>query len=201
MIIIHFILSLFFLIYLQLFTFLFFILSFPLSLFSGVGRAIQYFMMKWSIRLLLAICFIRVKIYGVPKPELKEKTIFVSNYPSLMDPLYLIAYFPRRIRITAEPNMFKIPLIGKVMRSIGCIAIESSDGFAGKILNALGRGEPVWIFKGVEKVKVDDNLIKLAKICEARIVPFQINNSENILPRRSMLFSPGVVTIKIQSDV
>jgi len=197
MIILRFILSLLFVILVQLFALIIFLISFPAALFYKWGRVFIYFLVKWVCRLIFLLTFIRVRVEGAEKIPRDGKLIFVSNYPAIMDPLYIIAAFPKRVRILAEEGMFRIPLLGRIMKTLGCIVIpkSGSDSFkqANAIISALRKNEPVWIF--AEKPANRDAALKMCTSFGAAVVPVEIQGSDAVLSKKNMLLNPGQIKL------
>jgi 1-acyl-sn-glycerol-3-phosphate acyltransferase len=211
MIVLRFLLSLFYWIYLQIAILLVALLSFPARLLPNKGRAFIYFLSKFALRALFFICFIRVKITGREKLLEHGRSIFLCNKPNMIATFGLIAYFPLRVRIVAEEKLLKFPVLGRLVKSLGCVAStgkkEDSFVFANAIISSLKGNEPVLFYpenirlKGRKVLPFKQTELKLAKIAEASIVPLIVRGSEGVLPEDSAIISPGKIKITVGSPI
>jgi len=179
-------LSVFFWVIFQVGFFLIVILSLPAALLGGLGSSLIYYLIKLPLRLLFLVCFIRGKVFGIGNIPKDGKVILVSNMPTLFDPLFYIAYFPRRLRFVAEGGMFKVPFLGWLMKVIGCIPIPTKKDeyfiFARAVIASL----PVVVFRGSAG---------LAGISGIKTIPASISGTEHVIS--AGLISPGEVKIAI----
>ncbi|HLM00558.1 MAG TPA: 1-acyl-sn-glycerol-3-phosphate acyltransferase, partial [Pyrinomonadaceae bacterium] len=73
-----------------------------------------------------ALCLFFRRIELVNSENLPEKSglIFVSNHPNaLIDPALLFIALPRRIAFLAKSTLFKMPLLGFLIRAIGALPL------------------------------------------------------------------------------
>ena len=203
-------LSLFFWIYLQVFILLMFLLSYPLALLPQRGRTTVYFIVKWILRGLFFICFIRVKVIGKENIPESGRRIFICNHPALIEPLFIIAYLPARVRFIADETMFKFPLLGRIVRSLGAISYpqDSKDKqkafrFAHEFASAMKNNDPVLFFPKNMRNKEDEilpfepRLLEFINKQEGIVVPITIKNILKVAPADSMLICPGRIEIVI----
>lgn len=151
------------------------------------------------------ICFVRAKILRIENLPKGERVIFISNKPNLIATLGLISYFPMRVRFVADEKMFKFPFLGRIVKAIGCIAEvrkkRDTFKFARSVLSSLRRKEPILFYP--QNLRRSDGLIeafqeteiRVAKICEAAIVPLVVVGSEKVLPYGGAIISPGEMRI------
>lgn len=75
--------------------------------------------------------------------------VFAPNHDSLLDPFFLGLATPRIIHYMAKAELWKIPLLGRVLESFASFPVrrgESDGGAIGAALELLGRGELLGVF-------------------------------------------------------
>ena len=109
------------------------------------------------LRLIVRTFFREIVIEGQDNLPQSGPVIFAPNHPNaLIDPLLLL-YLPSkfRIRFVAKAPLFKIPLLGRLMRRIGAIPVVRRMDAEGKIdyeaffsscVETLAAGESIVIF-------------------------------------------------------
>lgn len=74
--------------------------------------------------LVLRIFFRRVSIAGLENIPRGAPVIFAPNHPnSLVDPLFLLAFAPREVAFLAKEPLFRMPIIGRLVRWAGAIPV------------------------------------------------------------------------------
>ncbi len=74
--------------------------------------------------LVLRIFFRRVSIAGLENIPRDAPVIFAPNHPnSLVDPLFLLAFAPREVVFLAKEPLFRMPIIGRLVRWAGAIPV------------------------------------------------------------------------------
>jgi glycerol-3-phosphate O-acyltransferase/dihydroxyacetone phosphate acyltransferase len=77
------------------------------------------------LRLTLRIFFRRVELAGNEKVPPTGPLMFVLNHPnSLVDPVFLLCLAPRPVSFLAKAPLFKLPLVGWLVRAAGSIPVE-----------------------------------------------------------------------------
>ena len=113
--------------------------------------------LKLVARLALWIFCPRVRIQGSALMASKGPLLIVANHPdSFLDAIILGAYYPRKLHFLARGDVFRKPLFGFLLRSIGMIPIHraregrehlhlNTDTFAESV-EVLRRGDGLLIF-------------------------------------------------------
>ena len=134
-----------------------------------------------------------------------KRYIFVANHQSQVDIPILMALFARfRISFLAKHTLFAIPVLGRVMRSLGCVPIDRTN--PRKALRALSRaieegGEThsFLVFpEGTRNHSLGDfkpGAIIMALKSGLPIVPVVIDGSGRILAKSSWRIVPGTVKV------
>ena len=73
----------------------------------------------------LKIFFRRIEVEGAGNVPSEGPVIFVANHPnSLVDPLLLLCFAPRRVSFLAKAPLFRMPLIGPFVRAFDSIPVH-----------------------------------------------------------------------------
>jgi 1-acyl-sn-glycerol-3-phosphate acyltransferase len=72
---------------------------------------------------LVTNAYYRVTVAG-PEPARRDPLLLVANHPNMVfDPLLVAAAVPRAVRFLAKAPLFRIPIVGTVLRWGGCLPI------------------------------------------------------------------------------
>jgi len=126
----------------------------------------------------MRIYFRRVEVVGLEHVPLKTPVIFVLNHPNaLVDPAFLLCLAPRRISFLAKAPLFRMPILGYLVRALDCLPVyrhqdEGSDVSKNREMFAaaralLGRGGTIGICP--EGVSHDEPRLRPIKTGAARI--------------------------------
>ena len=81
------------------------------------------------VRLALRIYFQRIEVTGVEHVPLDTPVIFVLNHPNaLVDPVFLLCLAPRDVSFLAKAPLFRMPVIGYLVKATRLIAGLSTPG-------------------------------------------------------------------------
>jgi len=148
-----------------------------------------YSFLKWTVRVVffLPIC-LDIKRYD---DQTYKGKIFVSNHPSTLDPLFVIAALDESVSTLITNGVFVFPIAGRVLRAAKQIpVIDGKGNLAYK--NALGRlqhGENILIFPEGKLSNEDGKMSKafsgaarLALEAKAPLIPIGISlNKRHVL--------------------
>lgn len=142
---------------------------------------------------LIKILF-RFRIYGRENIPKKRGIIVASNHTSYLDPLFLGVALPRPIHYIVKEDLFKIRLIGGIIKRWGTIPIKRDVADINAIKEAirlLNEGESIGIFpEGTRNPdgiflneEIKGGICLLAYKTGVCVVPAYINGSNKALPR------------------
>ena len=105
---------------------------------------------------LITNAYYRVTVAGPPIPR-SDPLLLVANHPNMVfDPLLVAAAAGRPVRMLAKAPLFRIPLVGTVLRLAGCLPVyrprddpslaNRNEATFAAVIDALGRGAAVAIF-------------------------------------------------------
>ncbi len=159
-------------------------------------------------KMMLWVSGVRVDIHGLDNIDPNRTYIFVANHQSWYDVLVLLGYLPNQFRWLAKKDLFRIPIFGWAMYSVGYIPVNRSHPRAA--LKSLKRaalrvkqGKSIVIFP--EGTRTPDGEVKsfraggfiLAIEAQRPIVPISISGSYRVLPRSSLRVRSGDIKVAI----
>ena len=81
--------------------------------------------------------FFKLKVeFEEPMPE-SEGFVLACNHTSDWDPVFLGIACPKPVRYMAKSELFRIPVLGPVIRGLGAFPVERGKGDTGAIQNAI----------------------------------------------------------------
>jgi 1-acyl-sn-glycerol-3-phosphate acyltransferase len=90
--------------------------------------AMGYRLVRGFIRLLLRLFYRRVDVVGAERiPRSRPLIIAANHHNSLVDPMLILATFPRRITVLAKASLFRHPLIGPFLRAVGALPVNRRE--------------------------------------------------------------------------
>ena len=166
----------------------------------------------WA-RIILLAAGVELKIEGAENLSKEESYILVANHQSLMDIPVLAYGLPVPVRIIAKKELFKIPVFGWGMKSVGMLEIDRSNqkqSFATlKKAEHVLRSHHLSILAFPEGTRSDDGKIHhfkkgpfiLAINTGLSIVPISVSGTRKIIPKGKIQIYPGRVKIKIHAPI
>ena len=96
------------------------------SFFDHTGNSQHRLARAWA-RMLLAVCFVRVRVEGLEKLDPHGAYVFVANHGSFLDIPALLASLPQQFRFFAKKGLFSIPFLGTHLRRAGHLPVDRSS--------------------------------------------------------------------------
>jgi 1-acyl-sn-glycerol-3-phosphate acyltransferase len=93
-------------------------------------RLIDWVVRAWG-RLVVFWGAVRTDLIGAEHLDPRGSYMLVSNHQSAIDPPLHIARLPVAVRFLAKAELFRIPIFGPAMRSVGMVETDRSAGVAG----------------------------------------------------------------------
>ena len=162
--------------------------------------------------LIVKLSGVRVRIKGIENLDLKLPQVIMVNHQGNFDIWILLAYLPVQFRWLIKHTLFRIPLLGLIMRRTGYIAVQRENPRqAVKALqeaeNVLAKGKSIIIFpEGTRTLDGQVHEFKrggftLANRTHTPIVPITIDGSFAIMQRNEIWVHPQEVRITIHPPV
>jgi 1-acyl-sn-glycerol-3-phosphate acyltransferase len=166
---------------------------------------------KWFRRLGVAMTVVnpawKLTLSGAMSPERKPYVV-VSNHQSMAD-IPLISHVPWEMKWVGKVELFRLPLMGWMMRLAQDIPVDRSDRRSGarmmlRVLKTLENNCAVIFFpEGTRSPdgrigKFNDGAFQLAIKARVPVLPLAIEGSGRCLPKKSWKFGPPA-TIRLHA--
>lgn len=145
---------------------------------------------------------LRLRVYGADRVPLDGPLIVAANHLSYVDPVALGVALPRPVRYIAKIELFRIPVLGPLITSLGAYPVDRSKGDIAAIKTSvaqLAAGNAVGIFpEGTRNLdgtaKVQMGVALLASLSGAPVLPAFIKGGDQArrLGRLSVAFGEPI---------
>lgn len=114
-------------------------------------------LLRWIARLALRLFYAEFEVHGRELVPPAGPIIFIANHPNgMVDPAFILAASPRAPRFVAKEPLFRIPILGLMLRTLRCVPVRrrqdpgyvrgaNEEAFAA-VKEALAEGGAVAIF-------------------------------------------------------
>ncbi|MDY0042235.1 MAG: lysophospholipid acyltransferase family protein [Desulforhabdus sp.] len=154
-----------------------------------------------------------VKLSGLENIDPQHAYVYAANHQSWFDIFAILGKLPVQFRWLAKEELFRIPVLGQAMASIGYIPINRSDrrkafDSINEAANRVKSGTSVVIFP--EGTRSLDGVLQdfkkggfiLAIRSQQPMVPVSISGSHRILPKKGdWKIQPGVLQMTIGKPI
>ncbi len=168
---------------------------------------------SWSAAL-VRYAKIELDVSGLEHAPLDESFVVMSNHRSHYDiPVLFQALRPRRLRMVAKAELFRVPIWAGAMRAAGFVEVNRSNRIAAmrsleRAREAIKGGTSIWIAPegtrgtGGELGPFKKGGFHLAVGAEARILPVAVLGTERVLPARGTHVTDGQrIRIRVLSPI
>lgn len=181
------------------------LIGFPWTLLVGNVNFL-YRMTMWGAWTGVRLAGIRVKTVGLDKIDPARTYIFMSNHVSNIDPPILMPLIPRRMSIMVKKELFRVPVLAKLMRFGSLVPVDRGNRESGisavrAAAEVIRQGLNMTIYVEGHR-SFDGKLLPfkkgpfyLAEECDVPIVPVTIVGSHYVMPKRRFAIKPGTVTV------
>ena len=181
------------------------------SFFDPTGNSQHQVARAWA-RMLLAVCFVRVRVEGLEKLDPRGAYVFVANHGSFLDIPALLASLPQQFRFFAKKGLFRIPFLGTHLARAGHLPVDRSSPRASlkSMMEAAriirGRGVSVLNFpeggrsaEGLREFKEGPAYIAIK--AGVPVVPVAIVGLRELLPMGSIHLRSGNVVLRVGDPI
>jgi 1-acyl-sn-glycerol-3-phosphate acyltransferase len=168
---------------------------------------------SWS-RAIVRYAEIELDVSGLDHVPSDEAFVVMSNHRSHYDiPVLFQALRPRRLRMVAKAELFRVPIWAGAMRAAGFVEVNRSNRIAAmrsleRAREAIRSGTSIWIApegtrgSGAELGPFKKGGFHLAAGAEARILPIAMLGTERILPARGTRVTDGQrIVVRVQPPI
>jgi 1-acyl-sn-glycerol-3-phosphate acyltransferase len=158
------------------------------------------------------IAGVKVKTVGLEKLDPARNYIFMSNHISNLDPPIMLPLIPRRTSVMVKKELFKVPVLGKIMLLGSFVPVDRGNRDAGlaavrEAKRAIAKGSNMTIYVEGHR-SYDGRLLPfkkgpfyLAEECGVSVVPITISGTEDCMPKARFAIRPGVVTVEFHEPI
>jgi 1-acyl-sn-glycerol-3-phosphate acyltransferase len=166
----------------------------------------------WGAWMGVRVAGVRVRVIGLEKIDPTRAYIFMSNHISNLDPPIALPLIPRRTSVMVKKELFKVPILGSIMRIGSLVPVDRGNRDAGisavreasKVLKS-GINMTVYVEGGRS---FDGRLLPfkkgpfyLAQECQVPIVPMTISGTERAMPKARFGIQPELVTVRFHDPI
>ncbi len=159
-----------------------------------------------------ALCRVlfRVRVAGADRVPREGACVLAPSHRSLMDIFVLSVVTRRRLRFMAKVELFRIPVLGRLIRALGAFPVDRSAADRAALragAEVLADGEVLVVYpegtrqNGPTITELRHGAAYLALRARAPIVPIGIGGSEEILPGGSWVPSFSRVAIVVGEPI
>ncbi len=181
------------------------------SLLNSTGN-LAFSMSKVWARVMLLITGARVEIRGADRIVKGQSYVIISNHQSVFDILAIVTSLGIQYRWTIKKEALKIPLFGHALYASRNIFIDRSNPESAresirKGLDRLPAGVSVMFFaEGTRSANGELRAFKKGGFVVALersypILPITVNGSMHVLPKGSVVFTPGRITVVVGDPI
>lgn len=187
------------------------VLGFPWTFISGKVDFL-YRICMWGAATGVRLAGVRVQVVGLDQLDPKQSYIFMSNHASIIDPPVLVPLVPRRTSVLVKKELFRVPILAQAMRTGSLVPVDRSNREAAiaslrAASHVLATGINMTIF--IEGTRSYDGRLLpfkkgpfyLAEESHMPIVPVTIAGSSEVMPKKSMKISAGVITVTFHAPI
>lgn len=159
-----------------------------------------YKVIVFLARILVLLVF-RLRVRGIGNIPKKGGMILAVNHRSDFDPIIAALACPRQLTFMAKSELFKNPVIGKILKLLGAFPVQRGKGDIGAVksaLSILGSGKVMLIFpegrrvrKG-EKSKAQPGVAMIAQRAKVPVVPVCISGDYKWMKKITVSFGEAV---------
>jgi 1-acyl-sn-glycerol-3-phosphate acyltransferase len=181
------------------------LIGFPWTLLTGDVRFL-YRMGMWGAWTGVRLAGIRVRTVGLDKLDPALTYVFMSNHVSNVDPPILLPLIPRRTSVMVKKELFKYPILGRVMHFGSLLPVDRGNRESGiaavrAAADVIRQGVNMTIYVEGHR-SFDGKLLPfkkgpfyLAEECGVPVVPVTIVGSHYVMPKKRFGIRPGTVTV------
>jgi 1-acyl-sn-glycerol-3-phosphate acyltransferase len=160
----------------------------------------------WLFRILFSL-----EYSGIENVPARGKAIVAGNHPSYLDPVLVGLPIDRPIRFMAWDALFKVPILGRVIRAFGAFPVDITRGKGERAfqqaLHILEEGEILGIFP--EGQRSESGLMgelrmgtaRLAIESGASIIPVTIGGASRAWPKWKLLPRPAKLIVRFHPAI
>ncbi len=152
-----------------------------------------------------------VEFHGVENVPERGAVIIAGNHPSYLDPVLVMLPVKRKIRFMAWDALFKVPVLGQLIRAMGSFPVDIRKGKGEsafrEALKVLNSGDALGIFPEGQRSEqgpmgeLRTGVARLAIETGAAIVPVTIGGAYRAWPKWKLLPKPAKIIVRYHEPI
>lgn len=152
-----------------------------------------------------------VEYHGVENIPERGAVIIAGNHPSYLDPVLVMLPVKRKIRFMAWDALFKVPVLGQLIRAFGSFPVDIRKGKGEsafrEALKVLESGDALGIFPEGQRSEqgpmgeLRTGVARLAIETGAPIVPVTIGGAYRAWPKWKLLPKPAKIIVRYHEPI
>ncbi len=148
---------------------------------------------------------------GLEHVPAQGSVILAGNHPSYLDPVLVSLAIPRKIRFMAWDALFKVPVLGTMIRGVGAFPVDLRKGKGEaafqEALKVLQAGETLGIFPEGQRSErgpmgeLRTGVARLAVETGAPIVPITIGGAFRAWPKWRLFPKPAKIIVRFHAPM
>ena len=176
------------------------------GIFNPYSKFVYIFAQIWA-RMILCTAGTKIEVEGLANIDFNKNYVFIGNHQSHFDVLAVFRVLPMTVRFLAKKELFKIPLFGWAIASVGMIKIDRSNHEKSlrsiEIAQEIIKKEKISLVIFPEGTRSFDGQMQRFKkgafVIAIRgglpIIPVSISGSRFILRKHSLRIEPGIIKL------
>lgn len=152
-----------------------------------------------------------VEFHGVENVPERGAVIIAGNHPSYLDPVLVMLPVKRKIRFMAWDALFKVPVLGQLIRAFGSFPVDIRKGKGEsafrEAVKVLDSGDALGIFPEGQRSEqgpmgeLRTGVARLAIETGAAIVPVTIGGAYRAWPKWKLLPKPAKIIVRYHEPI
>ena len=152
-----------------------------------------------------------VEFHGVENVPERGAVIIAGNHPSYLDPVLVMLPVKRKIRFMAWDALFKVPVLGQLIRAMGSFPVDIRKGKGEsafrEAVKVLDSGDALGIFPEGQRSEqgpmgeLRTGVARLAIETGAAIVPVTIGGAYRAWPKWKLLPKPAKIIVRYHEPI
>ena len=194
-------------------------IMFPLCVFIVItafvpkGRVLATKLYEFFGWIGIVLVGIELNVIGAEKIDIKKSYVVIGNHPSTLDIFTHITALPVSIRFLTKTELFRIPIFGRVLKTLGLPRIDRKNAKANfeKINDSINQviklGNSIMIFPEGKRSNQKELLpfkkgaSHIAKDFNLPIIPVVSHNAHNLMVKGKVWLKSGEIKIEILEPI
>ena len=194
-------------------------IMFPLCVFIVItafvpkGRVLATKLYEFFGWIGIVLVGVELNVIGAEKIDIKKSYVVIGNHPSTLDIFTHITALPVSIRFLTKTELFRIPIFGRVLKTLGLPRIDRKNAKANfeKINDSINQviklGNSIMIFPEGKRSNQKELLpfkkgaSHIAKDFNLPIIPVVSHNAHNLMVKGKVWLKSGEIKIEILDPI